>query len=79
MNAISTMEERIPDFSSLSLPWKAMLWAIARESHIVLENIGAPKYDWGVCSFCDSKDRHALFDYGVFRAQVQSLANHGFI
>ena len=29
VNAISTVEERIPDFSSLSFPWKAMLWALA--------------------------------------------------
>ncbi|KAL0001494.1 hypothetical protein SO802_015275 [Lithocarpus litseifolius] len=45
INAISIMEERIPDFSSPSIPWKSMLRALAQESHIVLENIGAPGFD----------------------------------
>ena len=56
MNAISIVEERIPDFSSTSFPWKAMLWALAQESHIVLENIGAPRFNWEVCSFYDNRD-----------------------
>ena len=49
VNVISIVEERIPDFSSSSFPWKAMLWALAQESHIILENIGAPGFDWEVC------------------------------
>ena len=56
-----------------------MLQALARESHIVLKNIGAPGFDWEVCSFCDSGDKNTLFDYRVLRAQVQSLADHGII
>ena len=79
VNTISIVEERIPDFSSPSFPWKAMLWALAQESHIVLENIKTPGFDWESYSFYDSEDRHTLFDCGVLRAQVQSLANHGII
>ena len=45
VNAISILEERIPDFTSPSFPWKAMLWALAQESHVVLENIGALGFD----------------------------------
>ena len=45
VNVISIVEERIPDFSSISFPWKAMLWALAKESHIVLENIVALGFD----------------------------------
>ena len=56
-----------------------MLQALARESHIVLKNIGAPGFDWEVCSFCDSGDKNTLIDYRVLRAQVQSLADHGII
>ena len=56
-----------------------MLWALAQESHIVLENIGAPGFDWEVCLFCDSRDQYALFDCRVLRAQVQSLVDHGII
>ena len=44
VNVISIVEERIPDFSSISFPWKAMLWAL-EESHIVLENIVALGFD----------------------------------
>jgi len=33
VNAISIVDESIPDFSSPSLPWKAMFWALAQESH----------------------------------------------
>ena len=51
MNAISIIEERVPDFSFPSSPWKAMLQALAQESHIVLENIESPGFDWGVRSF----------------------------
>ena len=40
-NAISTVEEKSPNFSSPLSLWKAMLWALAQESHIVLENIRA--------------------------------------
>ena len=29
MNTLSIVEERIPNFSSPSFPWKAMLWALA--------------------------------------------------
>ena len=65
VNAISIMEERNLDFSSLSFPWKAMLWALAQEIHIVLENIEALGFDWGVCSFYNSGDQHALFDCRV--------------
>ncbi|KAL0004862.1 hypothetical protein SO802_012423 [Lithocarpus litseifolius] len=49
MNAISIMEERILDFLPPSFPWKAMLRALAQESHIILEKIGAPVFDRGVC------------------------------
>ncbi|KAL0010901.1 hypothetical protein SO802_006009 [Lithocarpus litseifolius] len=45
VNAISFVEKRIPDFSSPTFPWKAMLQALAHESHIVLEKIGAPGFD----------------------------------
>lgn len=44
-----------------------MLRALGQESHIVLENIGTLGFDW---------DRHTLFDCGVLRAQVLSLANN---
>lgn len=39
MDAISIVKERIPNFSSPSFPWKAMLQALAQESHIVLTNM----------------------------------------
>ena len=45
MNTISIVEERIPDFSSPSFPWKAMLRALAQESQLVLENIRAPGFN----------------------------------
>ena len=41
--------------------------------------MGTPRFDWGICSFCDNGDRYALFDCRVLRAQVQSLANYGII
>ena len=44
VNVISIVEERILDFSSISFPWTAMLWAL-EESHIVLENIVALGFD----------------------------------
>ena len=66
VNAISIMEDRIPDFSSPSFPWKAMLRASAQESHIVLKHIETPSFDWGVFSFCESGDQHALCDCRVF-------------
>ena len=79
MNAISTMEDKILDFSSHPFPWKAMLRALAKERLIALENIGAPGFDWEVCSVCNSGNRHALFDCKMLRAQVQSLADCGII
>ena len=60
MSAISTVEERILDFLSPSFPWKAMLWALAQESHFVLEDKGGVSFDWEVCSFYDSEDKHTL-------------------
>ena len=65
VNAIITMEERVSDFSSSSFPWKAMLRALVQESHLDLKGVGTLGFDWGICSFCDSKDSHALFDCGV--------------
>ena len=41
--------------------------------------MGTPGFDWGICSFCDSEDNHALFDCQVLRAQVQGLAERGII
>ena len=79
VNAISIVEERIIDFSSPSFPWKDMLWVLAQKSHIALENIRALGFDWEVCSFCNSQNRHALFDCGLVRALVQGLADHGII
>ena len=73
------VEERVPDFSLPSFPWKAMLRALVQESHLDLKGIGTPGFDWGICIFCDSEDSHALFDCKVLRAQVQSLAKHGII
>ena len=51
----------------------------SQESHIALENIRALGFDWEICSFCNSENRHALFDYGLLKAQVQGLANRGII
>lgn len=79
VNAISIVKEMIPDFSSLLFLWKAMLQALAQESHIVFENIGALGFDWEICSFYDSDDKHTLFNHRVLQAQVQSLANYGII
>ena len=42
-----------------------MLRALVQESHLDLKDIGTPGCDWGICSFCDSEDRHALFDCKV--------------
>ena len=72
MNAIITMEERIPDFSSPSFPWKAMLRALVQESHFDLRGIGTLGFDWGICSFGYNEDNHALFDCKVLRAQIES-------
>ena len=47
-----------------------MLQALAQESHIVPEKIEASSFDWGVYSFCDSGDQHALFNCRVLQAQV---------
>jgi len=44
-----------------------------------LENIRASGFDWEICSFCNSENRHALFDYRLLKAQVQDLANCGII
>ncbi|KAL0014013.1 hypothetical protein SO802_001082 [Lithocarpus litseifolius] len=70
VNAIITVEERVPDFSSPSLPLKAMLQALVQESHLDLKGVGTPGFDWEICSFCDSEDKHTLFDCKVLRAQV---------
>ena len=70
VNAICTMEERIPDFTSPSFPWKAMLRALAQESHIILENIGTLGFNSEVCSFYHNRNQHALFDWRVLMAQV---------
>ena len=45
VNAIFLMKERILDFSSPSFPLKVVLWALAQESHIVLENVRALRFD----------------------------------
>ena len=65
VSAIITVEERVLDFSSPSFPWKAMLRALVQESHLDLMGIGTLGFDWKGCSFCDSEDRHALFDCKV--------------
>ena len=70
VNAIITVEERVPDFSSLSFPWKALLQSFFQESHLDLEGIGTPRFDWGICSFCNNGDKHALFNCRVLRAQA---------
>ena len=41
MNAITIVERGIPNFSIPTFLWKAMLRALAKESHIVRDNIGA--------------------------------------
>ena len=56
-----------------------MLRALIQESHLDLEGIETLGFDWGICLFYDSKDKHALFDCKVIRAQVQSLTNCGII
>ena len=79
VNAITTVEERTPNFSSLSFPWKAILQAFVQESHLDLRGMWTPGFDWVICSFCDSENSHALFDYKVLQKQVQSLAKRGII
>ena len=56
-----------------------MLQALVQESHLDLKSMGTPRFDWGIYSFCDSEDSHALFDCNVLRAQMQSLAKRGII
>ena len=51
VNAIITMEERVPDLSSPSFPWNAMLQALVQESHLDLKGMETPGFDWGICSF----------------------------
>ena len=73
------LEERVPDFSLPSFPWKTLFQALVQESHLDLEGIGTPEFDWGIYSFCDCRDKHALFDCKVLLAQIQSLADCGII
>ena len=68
MNALITVEERVPDLSSPSFPWKAMLQALVQESHLDLKGMGTLGFNWGICLFCDSEDSHALFDCKALRA-----------
>ena len=56
-----------------------MLRALVQESHLNLKGMGILGFDWGICSFCDNEDSHALFDCKVLQAQVQSLAKRGII
>ena len=56
-----------------------MLQALVQESHLDFKGIGTSGFDWGICSFCDSEDRHALLDFRVLRAQMQSLVECGII
>ena len=56
-----------------------MLRALVQESHLDLRGIGTSRFDWGICSFYDNEDSHALFYCKVLGAQVQSLAKHGII
>ena len=79
MNAIINVEERVLDFSLPSFSWKAMLCALVQESHLDLKGMETLRFDWGIYSFCDGKDTHALFDCRVLRAQVQSLAERDII
>ena len=65
VNAIITVEERVSDFSSPSFPWKAMLQALVQQSHLDHKGIGIPGFDWGICSFYDIEDTHAMFDCKV--------------
>ena len=68
VNSIITVKERVPDFSSPSFLWKAMLQASVQESHLDLKGMGTLGFDWGICSFYDSENNHALFDCKVLRA-----------
>ena len=74
MNAIITMEERVLDFSPPSFLWKAILRALVQESHLDFKSVETPGFNLGIYSFYDSGDSHALFDYKVLQAQLQSLA-----
>ena len=47
-----------------------MLQALVQESHLNPKGIGTLGFDWGICSFRDNEDKHALFDYKVLRKQV---------
>ena len=38
-----------PNVITNLLPSKAMLWALAQESQIILKNIRAPGFDWEAC------------------------------
>ena len=46
-------------------PWKAMLRALVQESHLDLKGIETPGFVWVICLFCDSEDKHDLFDCKV--------------
>ncbi|KAL0011336.1 hypothetical protein SO802_006444 [Lithocarpus litseifolius] len=81
VNVISRVEERILDFSSPSLPWKATLRTLAQESHITLEDIGASGFDWEINSFCDSGDRHPnsiieCFEHTLSSPSAQAGTSH---
>ena len=45
-----------------------MLLALVQESHLDLKGMGTLGFDWGIYTFCDSEDSHALFDCKVLRA-----------
>ena len=49
--------------------------ALVQESHLDLKGIETPGFVWVICLFCDSEDKHDLFDCKVLWAQVQSLAD----
>ena len=68
-----------PCLRCATTPWKAMLRALVQESHLDLQGMGTPRFDWGICSSCDNEDSHALFDCKMLWAQVQSLAECGII
>ena len=53
-----------------------MLRALAQESRIILENIGALGFNYKVCSFCDNGDQHALFDCRMLWAQLANGDQH---
>ena len=68
VNAIIIVEERVLDFYSLPFLGKALFQALVEESHLDLKGIETLIFDWGICSFCDSGERHASFDCKVPRA-----------